>query len=88
MKHNFLYGLADETLQKLLSNGIIRHSIKLSEYNTNLKAFETKEVQSSNHFSLNDLSYGFNLWIFAFLISYIAFMVELSWFYLYNFFCK
>ena len=89
MKHNFLYQLADETLQILLSNGIIMHSMALSEYSVRLEIFRMKKVKLMlNRFSLNDLLYGFNLWIGTLLISFIVFMAELSWFHLNPFRCK
>ncbi|CAG9807510.1 unnamed protein product [Chironomus riparius] len=77
LKHNFLYQLADETLQRLLSNGIMMHAIEFNDFCMNLETFQVKEVKPMNQFTLNDLSYGFNLCILATIISYVAFMLEL-----------
>ena len=77
--------MADETLQRLLSNGIMRHSFEIHEYFIKLKAYKILVISTHDHFSMSDLAYGFNLWIASLILSFIVFMVELSWFYLHPF---
>lgn len=83
--HNFLIELADETVQGLITGGIMQYSIKNTEIRDNSELRLMRE--KLNHLfpeklsilSMEDLSYGFVLWIYACMISTAAFLFELTW---------
>lgn len=81
--NNHLYELASDVSQNLISGGIMQHFIDLSFYVfcKRISAIQIME-DSSLVIVLDDLSYGFILWIIACLISYVGFMFELTTFYL------
>lgn len=81
-RHNFLFQLADNTLQALLANGVMMHAYESYMYRLRLEKNTFKSVMPVKYFSLSDLSYGFNLWMLALVISFVVFMVELSCFHL------
>ncbi|CAG9806529.1 unnamed protein product [Chironomus riparius] len=82
---NFLYELVDETLQLLLAAGIFQHSFEMLQFEVHLKLFSISmplKLVDVEILTLDGLSYGFTLWMFACIISGIAFMLELTGFYL------
>lgn len=87
-QYNFLYELADETIQLLLSNGILKHSLHMTHYEVEVKMYQISlkhkfiNNEKSRVLKIDDLSYGFILWMFAIIISSIVFLTELSTFYL------
>jgi hypothetical protein len=77
-KNNFLYALADETVQQLLAGGILQYEIEMSfvEYLSSFVNYEGpyEEQQPTTY---EDLSYGFTLSMFSCLICCIVFLLEL-----------
>jgi len=84
-RNHFLYELADETIQKLVTGGVLEHGFNIFNYADILayKVFHHLDyVKESNVLTLEDFSYGFTLWIIACLICILAFLMELTTFYI------
>jgi hypothetical protein len=84
---HFLFELADETVQFMLSGGILQHSFEMDDYSMNKDVFEdAKHFLCSNGKSkvltMDDLSYGFTLWMISCMVTLIVFLLELTTFYL------
>lgn len=83
--NNFMYELANEVTENLISGGILQHSVKIGQensikYGTRLRSemqFDSND-DKDKIMTYADFSYGFTLWIFACLISMIGFLLELT----------
>lgn len=86
--HNFLIELFDETIQVLITSGIYEQFDRIYNFNLRRGVYSIRReispliLDRGSSFTIEDLSYGFVLWIFTFMISIIVFLSELSWFHL------
>ena len=74
-RNHFLHALLDETLNDLITGGIIQNSFESFDYETVLSLkhyhlFDEHEV--SKILTFEDLSYGFTLWICACLVCFVV----------------
>ncbi|CAG9806530.1 unnamed protein product [Chironomus riparius] len=84
---HFLFELTDVTVQALITGGIIQHSFAMEEFSMNhaiyaesITVLNTK--QKPKVLTVDDLSYGFTLWLVALMITLIVFLLELTAFHL------
>ncbi|CAG9806528.1 unnamed protein product [Chironomus riparius] len=84
---HFLFELTDETVQALLTGGILQHSFEMEDFKANHEVHSMamnirSMTEKSKVMTMDDLSYGFTLWMFSCLITFIVFLVEMTTFYL------
>lgn len=84
MRNNFLYDLATDTMNGLISGGIIQHYFDNFEFFAEnfFKIALSPKQEEHDTMKFSDLSYGFTLWILACLICYVVFLLELTSFYI------
>jgi hypothetical protein len=85
MNNNFIYHLTNNVLKHLVSAGIpefLFNYMISSTINTHKIRHNLNPTAETAVISFNDLSYGFTLWILACLFCYVAFLLELTTFYL------
>lgn len=78
-KNNFIYNLFEKTMIPLVESGIPQHFLN------RIMKFHLKppdeEPETPKVFTLNDLQFGFIIWIITCLIAISAFFLEILWFY-------
>lgn len=78
LKNNFIYYLYDEVIQGLTTAGISQHLWKIYKYD---KYSVDREplTKSPSILTLNDLSYGFIIWLVACGLAACVFIGEHAW---------
>lgn len=73
-KHNFMYGLTNEVMEKLIQTGIHQYFCKyLMEY----YFYDRVQIKMPKVFTVDDLRFGFVVWIIAVGIAIAVFVCEL-----------
>lgn len=85
-RYNFLIELTEKTVQQLVTGGILQHDYEIGDFYAGMKFYSAAMedgllLQKSTILTLDDLSYGFVLWMFACMISCVTFLSELALFY-------
>jgi hypothetical protein len=71
---NFLTQFVKETFSRLLQNGIVQHFLEQEE---NIYTRNVKEPSKPKVFTLEDLAFGFEIWLISCGISTFVFVVEI-----------
>lgn len=80
-KNSILYDLMKNVTQKLFEAGILQYSYKLQEvWGFPINPPEPEDKRRI--FSMNDLGYGFEIWLIACGISTFVFVIEILYFWL------
>ena len=84
---HFLYELTDETVQALITGGVIQHSFEMEEFSMNHEVYAASMninflKQKPKVLTVDDLSYGFTLWLLSLMTTLIVFLLELTIFHL------
>ena len=79
-KHSYLYDIFNQVMDKIVPAGIPQYLIKYHEFNM-FKVFVPAEPSPVRVLTVQDLEYGFVLWLGACGISSTGFLLELIWFY-------
>jgi hypothetical protein len=79
-KNHFMFHLMNDVLDQLISGGIPQH---LNEFHKSMQLWRLKrkyirEVDDQKSFTIDDLSYGFWIWLIASGISTAIFLVNVS----------
>jgi hypothetical protein len=79
LKNSFIYDTISQIMHKLVPAGIPQYLIKYHEFNM-FKVFVPVTLSSLRVLGLQDLEYGFVLWLGACGISTFGFLLENLWF--------
>jgi hypothetical protein len=79
LKNHFMFHLIDENISKLVSSGIIDHLFEQIKGNCSTPFIE--DEWEPYVFVLNDLLFGFYIWLVACGFCLTVMTLELSWFY-------
>lgn len=77
--NNHAYWLVKKTMSKLVPAGIPQH-IRNTIYDFHLKHAQPPITKSPKVFNIEDLSFGFVVWLIAISIALVAFLLEIVWF--------
>lgn len=84
-QNHFLYELMNQISQELVTGGILQHAIEMS-YSEDFMKYKFYSnfylIDNATILTFSDFAYGFTLWIFACIICYVVFLLELTTFYL------
>lgn len=78
-KHNFMFKLTYEVMEKLIQTGIHRYFMK---YIMDYYFYDRIEERGPQVFSIDDLHFGFVIWLAACGVAVGAFGCEVLWYYL------
>lgn len=78
LKNIYLYWLVEDTILWLLQSGIPQHSTEFHNWITLQQRYFTTYEKLPQILSINDLSFGFILWIITCGIASISFILELT----------
>lgn len=76
LRNSFIYEILNEVLEKTLPSGIPQHLIKF-HYSIIFQKYEPVVDNSPKVLTLDDLGFGFVLWLGACAISIVGFILEI-----------
>lgn len=76
LPNNFMLDFTDELVTRLLPSGIIQHSNKFHEW-CHFPDYVIEEESEPQVLTLDDLSFGFVMWICACCITFVVFPMEI-----------
>lgn len=76
LKH-FLYSAVDETLQKIIPTGIVSHLLDYHKWVLYRDGIDFSDVSEPKVLTLNDLSFGFVMWLIACGLSACGYLFEI-----------